>query len=64
MGDTSGAVFAPAFDRHVAATLKDEALVLKQTRCAREEDELEWKRVNSSSTADGTPGPKAGAKKK
>ena len=36
-GDTSGAVFAPAFDQFVATTMKNEALVMKANRQMAEE---------------------------
>jgi hypothetical protein len=37
--DPSGGVLAPDFDRHVASIQKDEAMILKQGRLAREEVE-------------------------
>ena len=54
--DASGGVVAPDFDKHVASLQRDEALIMKNWRLAREEHEAELKRRNASATKGGKDG--------
>ena len=63
MGDVGGSARAPEFDRHIAALQKDEAIILKQTRLNREEQDADLKRRNRDKDKDKENGPTKGGGK-